>query len=84
MIVGVLDMERQMGERATAEELNQRIAEYAVEHAIPQQRRLTEEDLARVREKRAEMFDKWEAVRPGEALEIPFEVARANLHEPQR
>jgi hypothetical protein len=84
MIVGVLDMERQMGERATAEELNQRIAEYAVEQAIPQQRRLTEEDLARVREKRAEMFDKWEAVRPGDALEIPFEVARANLHEPQR
>jgi hypothetical protein len=79
VIVGVLDMERVMGESASAEELNQRIAEYALEHALPQPRPVTEEDLARVRERRAEMFAEWEAVRPGDALEIPFEVAQANL-----
>jgi hypothetical protein len=84
MIVGVLDMERRMGDGASAEELNEKIAEYAVEHALPQQRELTEEDLSRVRQKCAEMFEKWDAVRPGDALEIPFEVARANLHGPQR
>jgi hypothetical protein len=81
MIVGVLDMERAMGERASAEELNQKIAEYALEHGLPQQRPLTEEDLGRVREKRAEMFAKWDAVQPGEALEIPFEVEQANLRD---
>jgi hypothetical protein len=83
MIVGVLDLER-IGDRASAKELNRRIAEYAVENVLPQQGDLTEEDLARVRQKRAEMFEKWDAVRPGDALEIPFEVAQANLHGPQR
>jgi hypothetical protein len=84
MIVGVLDMERRVGERASADELNQMLAEYSVENRLPQQRQLTEEDLARVRERRAEMFAKWDAVRPGDALEIPFEVAQAKLHQSPR
>jgi hypothetical protein len=84
MIVGMLDMERRAGERASAEDLNQSLAEYAIENSLPQQREITEEDLARVRAKRAEMFAKWEAVQPGDALEIPFEVAQANLHQSQR
>jgi hypothetical protein len=84
MIVGVLDMERRTGERVSAEELNQKLAEYAGENSLPQQRELTEEDLDRVRAKRAEMFAKWDAVQPGDALEIPFEVAQANLHQSQR
>ena len=81
MIVGMLDMERRTGERASPEELNQNVAEYAIENSLPQQRAITEEDLARVRANRAEMFAKWDAVRPGEALEIPFEVAEANLRD---
>ena len=84
MIVGVLDLERRVGERSSADELNQNLAEYAIEHGLPPQRQLTEEDLARVREKRAEMFAKWDAVQPGDALEIPFEVAQANLHQSPR
>jgi hypothetical protein len=81
MIVGVLDMERVMGERATAEELNQKLAAYAAQASLPQPRELTEEDLEGIRAKRAEMFARWEAVRPGDALEIPFEVAQANLRD---
>src|ERR1700730_9524990 len=81
MIVGVLDLERRIDERASVEELNQKLAEYASENSLPQQRELTEEDLARVRAKRAEMFARWDAVRPGDALEIPFEVAQANLRD---
>lgn len=81
MIVGVLDMERRIEEGASADELNQRLAEYSIEHGLPQQRPFTEEDLARVREKRAEMFAKWDAVPSGGALEIPFEVAQANLRD---
>jgi hypothetical protein len=79
MIVGALDVERRTGERASADELNQRLAEYSVENGLSRQPQLTEADLARVREKRAEVFAKWEAVQPGAALEIPFEVAHANL-----
>jgi hypothetical protein len=79
MIVGALDLER-IGERGSAKELNQRIAEYARENELPQQSPLTEEDLARIRATRAEMFAKWDAVQPGDALEVPFEVAQANLH----
>jgi hypothetical protein len=81
MIVGVFDLERRVGERTSADELNQALAAYAVENGLPQQAQLTEEDLARVRAKRAEMFAKWDAVKPGDALEIPFEVAQANLRD---
>jgi hypothetical protein len=81
MIVGVLDMERRIGELASAEELNQKLAEYAVENGVPKHRPLTDEDLDRIREKRAEVFAKWDEVPPGEALEVPFEVAQANLRD---
>jgi len=81
MIVGVLDVERRTGERVSADDLNQKLAEYSVENGLPQQRQLAEEDLARVRAMRAELFARWEAVRPGDALEIPFEVAQANLRD---
>jgi hypothetical protein len=79
MIVGVLDMERRMGERGSVDDLNQKLAEYSVENELPPGRQLTEEDLSRVRAKRAELFEKWDAVPPGEALEIPFEVEQANF-----
>jgi hypothetical protein len=79
MIVGMLDMERRGGERLSVEDLNEKIAEYAHENSLPDQRPVTEEDLARIRAKRAEMFAKWDAVRPGDALEVPFDVAQANL-----
>lgn len=77
VIVGVFDLERRIGERATADDLTRKLAEYCVENGLPQQPQFTEEDLARVREKRAELFAKWDAVRPGDALEIPFEVEPA-------
>jgi hypothetical protein len=79
MIVGVLDLERRMGERGSVDDLNRKLAEYSLENELPPGRQLTEEDLARVRAKRAELFEKWDAVPPGEALEIPFEVEQANF-----
>jgi hypothetical protein len=77
MIVGLFDMERRIGERVSADEVNQKLAEYSVENGLAWGRELTEADLARVRAKRAELFEKWDAVQPGEALEIPFEVESA-------
>jgi hypothetical protein len=80
-IVGILDMERRTGERASATEVNQRLAEYAAENSLPQPREITEDGLAKVRGTRAEMFAKWEALPPGDALEVPFDVAQANLRD---
>jgi hypothetical protein len=72
MIVGAFDLERRVGQRITADELNRILADYCAENGLRAQRQLTESDLARVREKRAELFAKWESVRPGDALEISF------------
>jgi hypothetical protein len=72
MIVGAFDLERRVGEWITADELNRILADYCAENGLRAQRQLTESDLARVREKRAELFAKWESVRPGDALEISF------------
>lgn len=81
MIVGFFDLERRIGERATADELNQNLAEYCAENGLPPPRQLTENDLTRVRERREEMFAKWDAVRPGDALEIILEPALTTVDE---
>jgi hypothetical protein len=75
MIVGFFDLERRIAERVAADDLNQKLAEYCAENRLPPQRQLSEDDLARVRAKRAELFAKWEAVEPGNALEIVFDLS---------
>src|ERR1700682_290198 len=74
MIVGFFDLERSTGERGAASDLNRMLAEYRAENALPVQRQFTEEDLARVRAKRAELFAQWDAVVPGNALEVVFDL----------
>jgi hypothetical protein len=74
MIVGFFDLERIAGNRVTADDLNRKLAELYAENDLPEPRQLTDDDLARVRDKRAEAFAKWDAVRPGDALEIPFDT----------
>ena len=36
--------------------------------------RVTDEQLARVRDRMHELFAQWEAVPPGGALELPFDI----------
>jgi hypothetical protein len=74
LIVGFFDLERSTGTTESASELNRKIAEYCAAHGLSSRRELTEEDLTRVRERRAELFAKWDSVQPGDALEIPFEM----------
>ncbi len=74
MIVGFFDIERSTGEMDTASEVNRKISEYCAELGLPSRRKFTEEDLTRVRRRREELFAKWDAVQPGDALEIPFEI----------
>jgi hypothetical protein len=76
LIVGFLDAERAAGTRWTAGDFNDRIAAYYRTHlsgAGPPT--LTDDDLARIRRRRAELFAAWDAVPPGQALELSFDSA---------
>lgn len=76
IIVGFFDRERASGEMGCAQEINDELAQFADEYGLPAPERLTEDDLSRVRKRRGELFAQWEAVRPGDALELPFDPAR--------
>jgi hypothetical protein len=73
MIVGFFDLERRIEERGIAADLNQKLAEYCAANGLPARLHFTEDDLARVRAKRAELFAQWDAVLPGNALEVVFD-----------
>jgi hypothetical protein len=74
LIVAAFDLERSSGERASAERINGDIAEHCAEKGLPAWAPLTEDDLARIRQKRADLFAKWEATPPGETLELRFDL----------
>jgi len=75
IIVGFFDRERASGEMGTAEELNEQLTQFAAENGLPAPENLAEADLSRVRKRRGELFAQWEAVQPGEALELRFDPA---------
>jgi len=72
MIVGFLDLERASGHIGRAEDLNANLAQFCRENSLAAPRLLSDDDLNRVRQKRAELFARWDAVPPGDALELPF------------
>ncbi len=63
-IVGTLDSERASGDVLAAEDFNGCLRSSL--------RILTEQDLARVRERQAELHAAWQAVPPGETLSLDF------------
>ncbi|MFL5572003.1 MAG: hypothetical protein ACJ78R_00660 [Gemmatimonadaceae bacterium] len=73
MIVGFLDRERAGSDRATADDLNAALASYSAENSLATDVVVTEDDLSRIRAKRAELFVQWAAIEPGDALEVTFE-----------
>ena len=79
MIVGFFDLERSTGEMGTADELNATMSAFCKENGLPEPELLTEDDLARVRQARGELFVKWDAVKAGEALELHFELRQVGL-----
>jgi len=74
MIVGLLDLERASGEFARADDANQRLEEFCAENGLADPQVLSDDDLAAVRQKRGELFAAWDAVEPGGALELVFEL----------
>jgi hypothetical protein len=73
IIVGFFDRERASGHMGSAEEINDELAQFADENRLPAPGELTEDDLSRVRKRRGELFAQWEAVRPGDVLELSFD-----------
>lgn len=72
-IVGTLDAERASGSRWTADEFNDSIARHAATHGRPAPRALTDDELARVRKRRAELFTAWRELPAGTTLEVDFD-----------
>ncbi len=75
MIVSFFDLERRTGEIGLAQDLNETLAGFCAENSLPTPVVLSDDDLNRVRQKRGELFARWEAVKPGDALELPFTPA---------
>ena len=73
LIVGLLDAERAAGDEWSAEEFNRqaRLAPAALgaDAAGP---RISDDQLAAIRTRRAELFTRWEGVPPGESLVLSF------------
>jgi hypothetical protein len=79
LIVAAFDLERSSGVITSAEEINRIVAEHCDQQGLPTRAPLREEDIAKIRQKRAEVFARWKAVEPGESLEIPFEFRRSGV-----
>ncbi|MEX2154510.1 MAG: hypothetical protein WD825_14305 [Gemmatimonadaceae bacterium] len=71
-VVGTLDSERAGGARWTAEEFNKSIARHAANGGRPVPRRLSDDELARIRKRRAELFERWRELSAGQTLELSF------------
>ncbi len=72
-VVGTLDSERASGARWTADEFNETAERFARSAGRSSPRRLTDDEIARVRKLRAELFARWHALRPGETLSLDFD-----------
>jgi hypothetical protein len=72
-LVGAFDLERMTGQRSSAAELNEQVR-FALERAgmSAPARQLTDDELSRVRQLRADIFARWSAVEPGSTLELEF------------
>ena len=72
-IVGSLDSERASGTLWRAEEFNEFAALNAESSGRPAPRRLSDEDLSRIRAARSKLFAEWFALGPGSSLELRFQ-----------
>jgi len=74
LIVGFFDGERAGNVRWTAAELKEKVDLYNEIHHSDVVVDLTDDQLAAIRARRAELFAMWDAVPQGEALELEFEL----------
>jgi hypothetical protein len=75
-VVGTLDAERASAARWSADEFNESLALKARKDGRPAPRVLTDDELRRVRKRRAELFEDWHTLPPGSTLELPFAIKK--------
>jgi hypothetical protein len=74
VIVGFFDLERATGIIEPADALNEKVRSYYADRRLPvPESTVTEEQVARIRRRRAELFASWRALPAGQALELPFD-----------
>jgi hypothetical protein len=74
VVVGYFDLERATGVPGTAEGLNARLDEFHADNKLPiPELRCSEEQVDQIRQVRGELFARWNAVAPGDALLLDFE-----------
>src|SRR5262245_37603240 len=72
-LVGTLDAERAGGGRWTAEDVNDGIARSYANAGLTLSHRVNDDELWRIRKRRAELFAEWHALAPGATLELTLE-----------
>jgi len=78
-VVGIFDLERGMGRLLTAAEFNEALTESLRERPGIGGRTLTAEEILAVRSLRGALQARWQALGPGETLEIPFPANPATV-----
>src|SRR5437762_1814105 len=74
LIVGLMDAQRSYGAEWTAAEMTEQAAQFCTGFgAAGFSLALTNEQLARIRARMRELFAQWDAVAPGETLELLFD-----------
>jgi hypothetical protein len=71
-LVGTLDSERASHAIWTADEFNEMLAIQTSDSSRDRTRRLSDDDLARIRKCRSELYQRWFAIEPGKQLELTF------------
>lgn len=74
LVVGYFDVERATGFRPTSDEYNQKAEAYYRDNSLtPTSLRVSDEQLDRIRQLRSELFARWNALPPGDVLELTFD-----------
>jgi hypothetical protein len=80
LIVGLLDAERACGAEWSAAELREMAATFLGAPAVARALALPDDgQLARIRERIRALFAQWEALAPGETLELDFDPVRSGV-----
>ena len=74
-IVGVFDLERGAGQVFSAVDFNEALNSGLRDHGLPAFRKLSEDELHRVRSVRGDLVSRWFSTLPGETFEVEFPVA---------
>lgn len=75
VIVGFFDIERVTGDRDNAAAFAEKMRAYGHQHGLDIPFLPTDDELARIRQRRAELFARWNATPPGGTLELTFDRA---------